>query len=148
MRAFLSGKPCQIRNPAAIRPWQFVLEPLRGYLVLAERLAKDPERFTSSWNFGPAENDAMPVSWIADELVRLWGNDALWSQDTGMHPKEANYLKLDVSRTKTYLDWHSVLPLKPALEWIVEWYHAFQAGEDIRRLTLEQIKRYEAIVDR
>src|SRR6266446_7191745 len=72
MRAFLKGESCLIRNPYAIRPWQFVLEPLRGYLKLAERLAEDPCRFASGWNFGPADADAKPVSWIADELVRLW----------------------------------------------------------------------------
>jgi len=145
MRAFLSGRPCLIRNPAAIRPWQFVLEPLRGYLVLAERLAEDPERFASAWNFGPVETDARPVSWIADELVRTWGNNASWSQDAGMHPREANYLKLDISKTRACLDWNPLLPLSPALDWIVEWYHAFQAGNDLRSLTLMQIERYEAL---
>ena len=111
MRAFLAGKPCLIRNPSAIRPWQFVLEPLRGYLMLAERLAEDADRFASAWNFGPAEADAKPVSWIADELVRSWGNGASWSQDGGIHPREAHYLKLDVSKARACLDWHPCLPL-------------------------------------
>jgi CDP-glucose 4,6-dehydratase len=74
MRAFLAGKPCPIRNPSAHRPWQFVLEPLRGYLMLAEKLAEGATQFASSWNFGPVESDATPVSWIADELMRTWGS--------------------------------------------------------------------------
>ena len=146
MRAFLAGKPCLIRNPSAIRPWQFVLEPLRGYLMLAERLAEDAGRFASAWNFGPAEADAKPVSWIADELARSWGNRASWSKDAGTHPREAHYLKLDASKAKACLDWHPVLPLNQALDWIVEWYRAFQAGDDLRRLTRTQIERYEALL--
>src|ERR1700733_7762162 len=79
MRAFLEGQPCLIRNPSAIRPWQFVLEPLHGYLVLAEHLAKDPVRFASGWNFGPVDTDAQPVSAITTELARLWGSNAAWT---------------------------------------------------------------------
>src|SRR5215472_15168046 len=97
MRAFLAGRPCLIRNPAGIRPWQFVLEPLRGYLMLAERLAVDGASFTTGWNFGPADADAKPVSWIADALARSWGNGACWRQDTAVHPEEARLLKLDAS---------------------------------------------------
>jgi CDP-glucose 4,6-dehydratase len=145
IRAFLAGQPCLIRNPSAIRPWQFVLEPLRGYLKLAERLTQDANLYASAWNFGPAETDAKPVSWISDELVRLWGSPASCGQDAGMHPQEANYLKLDASKARTRLNWHPLLPLKPALDWIVEWYRAFQAGSDLRRLTRTQIERYEAL---
>ena len=87
VRAFLAGQSCLIRNPSAIRPWQFVLEPLRGYLMLAEHLTEDAPRFASGWNFGPAEADAKPVSWIADELARSWGTGASWSQDVGTHPR-------------------------------------------------------------
>ena len=122
MRAFLAGQPCLIRNPAAIRPWQFVLEPLRGYLMLAERLAEDPERFASGWNFGPAESDAQPVSWIADELVRSWGDGASWVRDRDVHPHERTFSSWMLRRPETYLAWQPVLPLRQALEWIVEWY--------------------------
>jgi CDP-glucose 4,6-dehydratase len=146
MRAFLAGQSCQIRNPSAIRPWQFVLEPLRGYLTLAERLAENSRSFSSAWNFGPAEGDAQPVSWIADELVRLWGNQAAWNRDSSVHPKEANFLKLDTSKARTYLGWHPVLPLPAALGWIVEWWRAFHAGGDLRRFTCSQIERYESLV--
>jgi len=145
MRAFLAGKACLIRNPAAYRPWQFVLEPLRGYLKLAEKLSEDASRFACSWNFGPIDSDAKPVAWIADELVRSWGQDAAWTQDTGSHPHEARALKLDASKAKAYLGWHPALPLKSALEWIVEWYRVYQAGGDLRKITQQQIERYEAL---
>ena len=141
----MKAKPCLIRNPAAYRPWQFVLEPLRGYLLLAEKLSEDDVCFASGWNFGPADTDAKPVSWIADELVRTWGQGAAWAQDTSAHPHEAHALKLDASKAKTSLGWHPTLPLKSALEWIVEWYRAFQNGDDLRRLTEAQIKRYESL---
>src|SRR5574341_171450 len=146
MRAFLASQPCMIRSPASIRPWQFVLEPLRGYLMLAERLHMDDGQFASAWNFGPAETDARQVSWIASELARLWGNRAGWSEDAGIHLREAHYLKLDTSRTQIRLDWHPVLSLNLALDWIVEWYRAFQARDDLRRLTLAQIERYETLL--
>jgi CDP-glucose 4,6-dehydratase len=145
MRAFLSMQPCLIRNPSAIRPWQFVLEPLRGYLMLAERLVEDIDRFSAAWNFGPTETDARPVSWIADKLSHLWGNSASWSQDAGMHPHEAHYLKLDSSKARLYLDWRPVLPLNQALDWIVEWYRSFQAGDDLQHLTQTQIERYVSL---
>jgi CDP-glucose 4,6-dehydratase len=145
MRAFLAGKPCLIRNPAASRPWQFVLEPLRGYLMLAQRLAEDGAHFASGWNFGPADTDARQVSWIADELVRLWGKAAAWTQDTATHPHEAHALKLDASKAKTCLGWQPVLPLKQALGWTVEWYCAFEAGVDLQRLTRKQIEQFEAL---
>jgi CDP-glucose 4,6-dehydratase len=145
MRAFLGGNDCLIRNPAATRPWQFVLEPLRGYLMLAERLAQDPVTFADGWNFGPSEDDAKPVSWIADRLSRSWGSGAEWTHDGSLHPHEANLLKLDASKAKFHLNWHPVLPLESALDWIVTWYRAFQQESDLAELTLAQIQQYEAI---
>ncbi len=145
MRSFLDNRPCLIRAPSAIRPWQFVLEPLRGYLMLVERLAEDPSRFASAWNFGPVDTDAKPVSWIADEVARLWGNHASWIHDSAMHPREAHFLKLDASKARVCLDWQPMLPLSQALDWIVEWYRAFQAGTNLRRVTRAQIERYEKL---
>lgn len=147
MRAFLGGSPCLIRIPSAIRPWQFVLEPLRGYLKLAERLSEAPGRYASSWNFGPDDADTRPVSWIADELVRLWGNRASWTMDSGNHPREARHLKLDVSKTRLHLGWHPLFPLSMALDWIVQWYRASQAGGDLSHLTRTQIARYSALLN-
>jgi len=144
MRSFLAGKSCEIRNPLAQRPWQFVLEPLRGYLMLAERLFEDGVRYASGWNFGPVDTDAKPVGWIADELVRLWGPGAAWHRDVSQHPHEAHFLKLDASKAKVDMGWHPWLPLPKALQWIAEWYRAYQAGSDMRGFTLAQIQRYEA----
>lgn len=145
MRSFLGGQPCLIRNPAAVRPWQFVLEPLRGYLLLAERLAQEPAKAVSAWNFGPAEQDARPVGWIADELARAWGGGAAWRQDSGSHPHEAGLLKLDIARTTSRLGWRPVVPLATALAWIVAWYRAHQSGQPLRSFTLGQIEQYEAL---
>jgi CDP-glucose 4,6-dehydratase len=146
MRAFLAGESCMIRNPGAIRPWQFVLEPLRGYLMVAERLATNGAGFASGWNFGPADTDAnKPVSWIADQLSRSWGNGASWTCDQQSHPREAHFLKLDTSKSRACLDWHPVLPLNLALDWIVEWYSCLQAGGDLQCLTRSQIERYQAL---
>lgn len=148
MRAYLAGKPCSIRYPTSYRPWQFVLEPLHGYLLLAEKLSGDAAKFASGWNFGPADADAMPVSWIADELAELWGKGAGWTQDPATHPHEAHALKLDASKAKACLGWRPVLPLKPALGWIVEWYQAFQEGENLEHLTRSQIERFEDLIQK
>jgi CDP-glucose 4,6-dehydratase len=145
MRAFLTGKPCLIRNPLAIRPWQFVLEPLRGYLMLAEKLSEDGRTFGSAWNFGPVEADAQPVSRIADKMVALWGGRASWSQDPAVHPAEAQFLKLDASKARDILGWSPLLPLDLALSYIVDWYQAFEAGCDLGTLTRQQIARYESL---
>jgi CDP-glucose 4,6-dehydratase len=145
MKAFLAGQSCLIRNPLAIRPWQFVLEPLRGYLMLAERLAEHPTKYASGWNFGPAETDTQPVSSIATKLAQLWGDPASWIHDTGVHPHEDRCLKLDISKAKAYLGWYPLLPLDEALDWIVEWYRAFRAGDDLRKLVQIQIEQYQAL---
>src|SRR5262249_5000853 len=139
-------RPCLIRNPVSVRPWQFVLEPLRGYLMLAERLSEDVERFGSGWNFGPADGDAQPVSVIADELVRLWGDGASWTLDGDSHPRESTWLKLDASKAAAGLGWRPALPLSTALEWIVDWYRCMRSGADLQRVTRTQIERYEALV--
>ena len=144
IRAFLSGRRGQIRSPQAIRPWQFVLEPLHGYLLLAERLMQDAAQFGCGWNFGPVETDARPVAWLADELARLWGDGAGWQSDAAQHPHEAHYLKLDASRARALLGWQPHLPLAEALEWIVAWYRGFHAGADLARLTRMQIQQFDA----
>jgi CDP-glucose 4,6-dehydratase len=145
VRAFMAGRACLIRNPLSIRPWQFVLEPLRGYLMLAERLTENGAHYSSAWNFGPAETDAKPVCWIADRMARAWGNGAAWSRDAAVHPQESHFLKLDASKARALLGWSPALPLQEALDWIVEWYQAFESGSDIGRLTRSQIEHYEAL---
>lgn len=146
IRAFQDRRPCRIRNPTAIRPWQFVLMPLHGYLLLCEKLAEDGASFASGWNFGPMETDARPVSWIADKLVALWGDGASWTLDGTAHPTEAQLMRLDTSKARTLLDWHPVLQLDQGLLWTVEWYEAFQMGKDVQSLTRRQIERYEYLL--
>jgi CDP-glucose 4,6-dehydratase len=113
--------------------------------MLAERLSEDAPKFASGWNFGPADSDARPVSWIAEKLACSWGDNASWHRDEATHPHEAHFLKLDASKAKALLNWHPVLPLNQALEWIVEWYRGYQASADIRKLTCSQIERYDAL---
>lgn len=143
IRAIAAGQPALIRRPGAIRPWQHVLEPLGGYLLLAQRLVEQGPRFASAWNFGPADDDAQPVQWIVEQMARLWGDGAAWSVDAGAHPHEAHHLRLDCSRARTELGWHARLNLETALEWTVRWYRETAHGGDPRALCEQQIAAYE-----
>ncbi len=143
VRGFAAGEPVPIRRPDAVRPWQHVLEPVRGYLHLAERLWSRPE-LAGAWNFGPDEADARPVRWVADRLVELWGEGARWRLDGAEHPPEADFLRLDCAKAKSLLGWSPILPLDEALDWLVEWYRAHRDGRtDLRELTLSQIAAYQ-----
>lgn len=144
IKAFLDKRTALIRFPNAIRPWQHVLEPLNGYLMLAEKMWRGNE-FSTAWNFGPNDSDAKPVSWIADKLTHLWGNGAAWIKDSNQHPHEANYLKLDCSKAKKLLNWMPILDIETALEWVVKWYRAFQDSRDMRQVTESEIEHYEAL---
>jgi CDP-glucose 4,6-dehydratase len=144
IKAFHQGQPVLIRNPHAIRPWQHVLEPLSGYLLLAENLWNSGPEFVSGWNFGPSDDDAKPVSWIVDRLTNLWGKGATWQLDGGSHPHEANYLKLDCSKAKLRLGWEPRLTLADTLEWVVEFYQGFYSGQSARTIADAQIQRYQA----
>ncbi len=143
LKAFASGKRVDIRNPNAVRPWQHVLEPLSGYLMLAERLFNDGVEYAQGWNFGPDEEDARPVGWIVRSMVDSWGEGADWNRDSGSHPHEANYLKLDCSKAKTLLHWQPRWGLDEALFRIVKWHKAWLHGDDMRAFTLAEIKDYE-----
>lgn len=145
MRAIMQGKPVNIRNPHAIRPWQHVLEPLSGYLMLAQKLFEERTAFGEGWNFGPNDEDAKPVSWIVDRLTKAWGEGASWVQDDGDHPHEAHYLKLDCSKAKMRLNWYPRWHLEETLAAIVDWHHAHQAGENMRDFSLGQIQQYVEI---
>jgi CDP-glucose 4,6-dehydratase len=143
LAAFEQGRRVDIRNPHAIRPWQHVLEPLSGYLMLAERLYTDGQTFAESWNFGPKEEDARPVQWIVEHMVRSWGNDVSWRQDSSIQPHEASYLKLDISKARNRLDWQPALKLQDALELVIDWTKQRQTGVDMGKLTLAQIHDYQ-----
>ena len=143
VKSFEAGKVVNIRYPKAIRPWQHVLEPLHGYLMLAERLYVDGVEFAEAWNFGPTDDDAKPVSYIVQELSKIWGEGAEWLTDSGSHPHEANYLKLDISKARLLLGWQPVLRLDESLKLIVGWSKHRLAGGNMREITINQIKDYQ-----
>jgi CDP-glucose 4,6-dehydratase len=146
MSSLMNGQVIIIRSPQSIRPWQHVLESLRGYLVLAERLWHQGSKFSGSWNFGPDDRDNKTVSWIADYITKQWGNGAQWISDSNQHLHEAAYLKLDCSKSKQFLGWWPALDLTTTIQWTIEWYQALKRGQDMKKQTLEDIHRYEEIV--
>lgn len=145
MRAFHDAAPLAIRNPLAVRPWQHVLEPGCGILALAERLAKDPSKWTGPWNFGPAEGDARSVAEVADALVRFWGDDAAWSSAAadGAAPYEARLLTLNSTKALTRLGWRPRWSFERTLAATVEWYRSHGRGNDMRAVSLDQIAAFE-----
>lgn len=145
LAAFAYDRPATIRNPHAIRPWQHVLEPLHGYLTLAERLYEQGHDFAEGWNFGPNDEDAKEVGWIAAQMAALWGEGARWTTDSGEHPHEAHYLKLDISKVRVRLGWQPALRLPDALRLIVKWTQQHRAGADMRAYTLAQIQHYQQL---
>ncbi len=144
LNAFAQGRQVAIRNPAATRPWQHVLEPLRGYLTLAEHLFTDGPAFGEGWNFGPHGDDAKPVEWIVNQMAQRWGQGASWQVDAAPQPHEAHYLKLDISKAAHQLQWQPVMRLSQALELVVDWARAQHAGANMRKITQQQITTYQA----
>jgi CDP-glucose 4,6-dehydratase len=142
LRAFQDGRPVIIRNPHSIRPWQHVLEPLSGYLLLAEKLYMGGQDWAEGWNFGPRDDDAKPVQWIVERMVAQWGGEATWQLDGGTHPHEAHYLKLDISKASSRLEWQPRWNLEQALERITAWHRAWLSGQDMQRLCLAQIAEF------
>ena len=142
LRAFERDAPVVIRNPHATRPWQHVLEPLSGYLTLAERLYEHGQAYAEGWNFGPAEDDAQPVQWIVERMVRQWSGTARWQIDGADHPHEANYLKLDIAKARHRLAWTPRWSLDAALARVVEWHRHWLAGADMQAQCLAQIDAY------
>lgn len=148
IKAFSEGRAVRIRSPHAIRPWQHVLEPLSGYLMLAERLWSEGQALAEGWNFGPQDEDAQPVSWIVARMAERWGEGAAWTLDAGTHPHEASILKLDCSKSKHVLGWQPRLPLAMALDWTVKWFQGYQRGAAIRELTELDIASFESLETR
>lgn len=140
--AITQGKPVLIRNPKAVRPWQHVLEPLSGYLTLAESLLKKPHHFDQAFNFGPKDDDSLPVLDIVRKLTDKWGDGAEWLIDSNENPHEANYLKLDISKARMQLGWNPRWSLDKALTRIVDWQRAWLSKSDMKKITLEQIKEF------
>jgi CDP-glucose 4,6-dehydratase len=142
LRAFEGGIPVIIRNPNAIRPWQHVLEPLSGYLILAQKLWSDPITYAQGWNFGPRDEDSKSVEWIVRNLADKWGGSATWSVEDGKHPHEAGYLKLDISKASALLGWEPRWSLGTSLEKIVEWDTQVRAKIRPASVCLDQILMY------
>lgn len=143
IRAFLAGTPLVVRNPASVRPWQHVLEPLAGYLALAERIFRD-RAFATAWNFGPADDRVMVVGDLAAALADAWGDGATWQVGASTGPHEAARLRLDSTKARERLSWTPKLSLEESLYWVVEWHKEVARGGDPRAITERQIERYVA----
>ncbi|MDQ3324035.1 MAG: CDP-glucose 4,6-dehydratase, partial [Acidobacteriota bacterium] len=141
-RSLVFGERLEIRNPNSIRPWQHVLEPLSGYLLLAEKLYAGEKDFADAWNFGPSEEDSKPVGWVLEEIKRVWNNSVNWEIAEGNQPHEANLLKLDSAKAKNKLHWFPKLSLNEAIEMTVDWYKNFKENKDLIELTQKQIEAY------
>ena len=143
IRAFEQSQIAQIRNPLAIRPWQHVMEPLGGYLVLAERLTQEGTEYAEGWNFGPKNEDAKPVEWIVEQMASRWGDSARWESDPGEHPHEVGLLKLDITKVRNRLGWEPHLDLHDALNLVIDWAQKHNQGTDMRTFTQNQILAYQ-----
>ncbi len=142
VHAFMRDETPLIRNPGAVRPWQFVLEPLAGYLQLAERAYTAPGGFSEGWNFGPDERDCQPVAWVVERIARAWGVGQNWRLDEQPKVHEAQLLLLDAGKARRELGWRPKLDIGQAIDWTVEWYRAYHDREDVGALTRAQIERY------
>jgi CDP-glucose 4,6-dehydratase len=142
LKAFEKSKPVVVRNPLATRPWQHVLEPLSGYLVLAEKLYNRGETFAGAWNFGPKDEDCQSVEWILNRMINTWGEGATWQLDTNKNPHEAGYLKLDCSKAAQELKWTPKWNLNFTLNSIVHWHKAWLDHADMKLHCLKEIKKY------
>ena len=143
IKAFEANQSLMIRNPLATRPWQHVLEPLSGYLVLAQALYQDGAKFDGGWNFGPRDDDARSVQEVINLLINNWGANAVWQQDKSEQPHEAHALKLDCSKARQYLNWVPKWTLEQAVENIAQWQHAYQRGINMQDVSLQQISQYQ-----
>jgi CDP-glucose 4,6-dehydratase len=141
LRSFEKNKPVVIRNPKATRPWQHVLEPLSGYLVLAQKLYENQEDYTEGWNFGPNEKDVRPVDWILDKMIVKWPN-ASWELDQNSNPHEAGFLKLDISKAESKLGWKPVWDLGQTLDKIIDWHQSWLNKEDMSVICIKEIAQF------
>jgi CDP-glucose 4,6-dehydratase len=142
IKAFEENEPLIIRNPLATRPWQHVLEPLSGYLILAQALYEQGAVFASGWNFGPRDEDNRSVQEVVELLISGWGGVARWEQEGSSQPHEANLLKLDCSKARTKLGWIPKWDLADAVKKIIEWQNSYQAKENMQQVSLAQINHY------
>lgn len=144
IRAWSSGKDVAIRNPKSIRPWQHVLEPLQGYLLLAEKMMAGAG-FAEAWNFGPDDDGSLTVLEIVTNMGHVWGKKVAFAEVATDSLHEAKVLKLDSSKSRARLGWRPKLSISDALRLTVDWYRSFNRNENMREVTLQQIKSYEAL---
>lgn len=142
LRAFDQNEAVIIRNPMATRPWQHVLEPLSGYLVLAEKLYEEGAAYAEGWNFGPKDEDCKPVEWMLNTIIEHWDQPASWQLDQNANPHEATFLKLDCSKAAFRLRWEPRWHVKTAIEKVVNWHLAWKAGDNMQQYCLNEIKTY------
>ena len=145
IRGFESKKIVLIRYPKSIRPWQHVLEPLAGYLMLAEKLYKKGDIYSGAWNFGPKDQDAKKVEWIVKRMAKLWGGSPKWKIDLNDNPYEENFLKLNCSKAKKFLDWSPKIGLENSLKMITEWHKIFLEKKNMNKFTIKQIEDFEKL---
>jgi len=139
VRAVAGGEPVSIRSPQAVRPWQHVVNPLSGYLLLAEELCGRGPEVAEAWNFGPGEEDCRSVSWLVERVVRRWGDGASWQPEPHPGFHETSFLMLDCAKARDGLGWRPPVGLETAVDWSVDWYKLHNSAGDVRALTLEQI---------
>jgi len=142
LKAIENNKEPVLRNPLAIRPWQHVIEPITGYIKLAEKLYSQEKGFDQAWNFGPNDTDCKSVEWIATTLLSLNDCENSWKQDDNFNPHEAQLLKLDISKAKNRLGWNPKWDLKYSLKKIVEWHNVYLSKKDVSQVTRKQIIEY------
>jgi len=143
LRAAETGESLDIRNPKAIRPWQHVLEPLAGYLILAQKLLEDESRYADAWNFGPSEDSAIPVQELARRLLNLLESEAGWHSSPQTSPHESQLLRLDISKARHGLGWEPLWSIDDTLEKVAEWYRGWRRKVDSESLCIDQIDAYQ-----
>ena len=143
IRSFMNNECLQVRYPEAIRPWQHVLEPLGGYLMLCQNAYQNTEKYSEGWNFGPSQQVSVSVRNVVDTLVEFWGEGAKWGTDNDSHPHEALTLKLDCSKANMFLNWKPIWGVSRTFEETVNWYLAYRNNEDMLNFTKGQILNYQ-----
>ncbi|MHB8782649.1 MAG: CDP-glucose 4,6-dehydratase [Desulfobacteria bacterium] len=143
VRAVLAHEKILLRNPGAVRPWQHVLDPLAGYLLLAQRLVEDGPRFAEAWNFGPEDSDARTVEWVVRRFCEEWGEGASCVVDQGEHPHEAGQLRLDCSKARQRLGWTPLWSVSEAIQMVVEWTRSWNGNGNVRETCIRQIRKFD-----
>ncbi|EPA05223.1 CDP-glucose 4,6-dehydratase [Candidatus Nitrosarchaeum limnium] len=144
IRGILNNEIIKIRNPNSTRPWQYVLDPLNGYLTLAEKLWSSGSEFSEGWNFGP-QDDEKPVKWIVEKITEQWSKDIRWDVDNGTNPHEENHLRLNCSKANSRLEWMPKLNVEQGLEWTIQWYKQYEQNKDMKEITEQQIEEFQKL---